>query len=440
MWAFLLWHVIIGLIIPIRLKGMTNTNKLHAVDMEIAKLIEEEISRQESHLELIASENFVSEAVLIADGSVLTNKYAEGYPGKRYYGGCEFVDGVESLARERVKKIFNVAYANVQPHSGSTANMGAYRAILEPGDIVMGMALDQGGHLTHGHPLNFSGIDYEFHPYFVDKETEKIDYDDLAKKAMEIKPKLIVAGASAYPRTLDFKRFREICDSVGAMLMVDMAHIAGLVAAKLHPNPCDYADIVTSTTHKTLRGPRGGIILTNNEEIAKKVDKVIFPGIQGGPLMHIIAAKAVAFQEALSDGFQTYQEQVVKNAKAFAGKFVDLGYHVVSGGTDNHLLLLDVLSKTGLTGKKAENLLDTVNITCNKNTIPYDTQKPFIASGIRLGTPAMTTRGFIESDFEEVAILIDLALSNDKDEVVLSEVKRRVKILTDSHPLNYSHE
>jgi len=440
LWAFLLWHVIIGLIIPIRLKGMTNTNKLHAVDMEIAKLIEEEISRQESHLELIASENFVSEAVLIADGSVLTNKYAEGYPGKRYYGGCEFVDGVESLARERVKKIFNVAYANVQPHSGSTANMGAYRAILEPGDIVMGMALDQGGHLTHGHPLNFSGIDYEFHPYFVDKETEKIDYDDLAKKAMEIKPKLIVAGASAYPRTLDFKRFREICDSVGAMLMVDMAHIAGLVAAKLHPNPCDYADIVTSTTHKTLRGPRGGIILTNNEEIAKKVDKVIFPGIQGGPLMHIIAAKAVAFQEALSDGFQTYQEQVVKNAKAFAGKFVDLGYHVVSGGTDNHLLLLDVLSKTGLTGKKAENLLDTVNITCNKNTIPYDTQKPFIASGIRLGTPAMTTRGFIESDFEEVAILIDLALSNDKDEVVLSEVKRRVKILTDSHPLNYSHE
>ncbi len=419
---------------------MIDTNKLRAVDMEIANLIEKEISRQESHLELIASENFVSEAVLIADGSVLTNKYAEGYPGKRYYGGCEFVDGVEFLARERVKKIFNVAYANVQPHSGSTANMGAYRAILEPGDKVMGMALDQGGHLTHGHPLNFSGIDYEFYPYFVDKETERIDYDDLAKKALEIKPKLIVAGASAYPRILDFKRFREICDSVGAMLMVDMAHIAGLVAAKLHPNPCEYADIVTSTTHKTLRGPRGGIILTNNEEIAKKVDKVIFPGIQGGPLMHIIAAKAVAFQEALTDGFQAYQEQVVKNAKAFADKFVNLRYHVVSGGTDNHLLLLDVLSKTGLTGKKAENLLDTVNITCNKNTIPYDTQKPFIASGIRLGTPAMTTRGFIESDFKEVAVLIDLTLSNDKDEAVLSEVRRRVKILTDSHPLKYSHE
>ncbi|MBN2696270.1 MAG: serine hydroxymethyltransferase, partial [Bacilli bacterium] len=340
-------------------------NKIKKVDSEIAKIIEAEKDRQQSHLELIASENFVSEAVLEADGSVLTNKYAEGYPGKRYYGGCEFVDEAESLARERVKKLFNVAYANVQPHSGSTANMGAYRAILEPADKVMGMALDQGGHLTHGHPLNFSGIDYEFHPYFVDKETEMIDYDDLEKQAQAIKPKLIVAGASAYPRTLDFKRFREICDSVGALLMVDMAHIAGLVAAGLHPNPCEYADIVTSTTHKTLRGPRGGIILTNNEEIAKKVDKVIFPGIQGGPLMHIIAAKAVAFHEALTPEFKHYQEQVVKNAKAFANRFIELGYHVVSGGTDNHLLLLDVLSKTRLTGKKAENLLDTVNITCN---------------------------------------------------------------------------
>jgi len=415
-------------------------NKLSVTDNEIALLVKAEIERQQSHLELIASENFVSEAVLEADGSVLTNKYAEGYPGKRYYGGCEFVDGVESLARERVKKLFNVAYANVQPHSGSTANMGAYRAILEPGDKVMGMALDQGGHLTHGHPLNFSGIDYEFHPYYVNKDTETIDYDALEKQALEIRPKLIVAGASAYPRILDFQRFRAIADQSGSLLMVDMAHIAGLVATGLHPNPCDYADIVTSTTHKTLRGPRGGIILTNNEEIAKKVDKVIFPGIQGGPLMHIIAAKAVAFQEALAPGFKEYQEQVIKNAKAFAARFVGLGYHVVSGGTDNHLLLLDVLSKTGLTGKKAENLLDLVNITCNKNTIPYDTQKPFIASGIRLGTPAMTTRGFVEKDFVEVADLIDMALSNEKDESVLSEVKARVKILTDNHPLGYRYE
>ncbi|MBU1144445.1 MAG: serine hydroxymethyltransferase [Firmicutes bacterium] len=414
--------------------------KLIEVDNEIALLIHKELERQQSHIELIASENFVSEAVLSADGSVLTNKYAEGYPGKRYYGGCEFVDEVETLARDRVKELFKVKFANVQAHSGSTANMAAYRAVLEAGDIVMGMALDQGGHLTHGHPLNFSGIDYEFHPYFVNKNTEMIDYDDLARQALEIKPKLIVAGASAYPRTLDFKRFREIADSVGALLMVDMAHIAGLVAAKLHPNPCEVADIVTSTTHKTLRGPRGGIILTNNEEIAKKVDKVIFPGIQGGPLMHIIAAKAVAFKEALTEEFNEYQRQVVKNAKAFANKFMELGYHVVSQGTDNHLLLLDVLSKTNLTGKKAENLLDSVNITCNKNTIPYDTQKPFIASGIRLGTPAMTTRGFNETDFEEVAILIDNALSNPTNIEILTDVIRRVKILTDNHPLPYQNE
>ncbi len=410
-------------------------NKVQIIDPEIAKIIAAEKERQQSHLELIASENFVSEAVLEADGSPLTNKYAEGYPGKRYYGGCEFVDGAESLARERVKKLFNVAYANVQPHSGSTANMAAYRAVLSPHDKVMGMALDQGGHLTHGHPLNFSGIDYEFHPYFVDKDTEMIDYDDLEKKAKEIGPKLIVAGASAYPRILDFKRFREICDITGALLMVDMAHIAGLVAAGLHPNPCEYADIVTSTTHKTLRGPRGGIILTNNEEIAKRVDKIVFPGIQGGPLMHIIAAKAVAFQEALSADFRDYQEQVVKNAKAFANRFVELGYHVVSGGTDNHLLLLDVLSKSGLTGKKAENLLDTINITCNKNTIPYDTQKPFIASGIRLGTPAMTTRGFKEADFCETADLIDIVLTNPGSPDKLEEVRNRVRILTERYPL-----
>jgi glycine hydroxymethyltransferase len=406
-------------------------------DNELFQVIQRELERQQSHIELIASENFVSPAILEADGSVLTNKYAEGYPGKRYYGGCEFVDEAEELARERVKKLFNVKFANVQPHSGSTANMGAYRAILNPGDKVLGMALDQGGHLTHGHPLSFSGIDYEFHPYFVNKETETIDYDELEKKALEIKPKLIVAGASAYPRIIDFKRFKEICDKVGALFMVDMAHIAGLVAANLHPNPCDYADIVTSTTHKTLRGPRGGIILTNNEEIAKNVDRVVFPGIQGGPLMHIIAAKAAAFKEALTDDFIEYQKQVVKNAKAFADKFIELGYHVVSGGTDNHLLLLDVLSKAKMSGKKAENLLDAANITCNKNTIPYDTKKPFITSGIRLGSPAMTTRGFVEEDFKEVATLIDMILLNPEDEDILKEVKKRVKVLTDKYPLKY---
>ena len=411
--------------------------ELKRTDNDLFQIIQKEIKRQETHIELIASENFVSKAVLETDGSVLTNKYAEGYPGKRYYGGCEFVDEAENLAIERIKKLFNVKYANVQPHSGSTANMGAYRAIIEHGDKVMGMALDQGGHLTHGHPLSFSGIDYEFYPYFVNKDTETIDYDELEKQALEIKPKLIVAGASAYPRIIDFKRFKEICDKVGALFMVDMAHIAGLVAAKLHPNPCDYADIVTSTTHKTLRGPRGGIILTNDEEIATKVNRVIFPGIQGGPLMHIIAAKAAAFGEALSDDFVKYQEQVVKNAKVFSDKFIELGYHVVSGGTDNHLLLLDVLSKANMSGKKAERILGLANITCNKNTIPYDTKKPFITSGIRLGTPAMTTRGFKEKDFEEVAVLVDMILSNPDSEETLKEVKSRVKVLTDKYPLVY---
>ncbi|QWB99981.1 serine hydroxymethyltransferase [Mycoplasmatota bacterium] len=410
---------------------------LKKTDQEMYDIIQEEFDRQQSHIELIASENFVSEAVLEADGSVLTNKYAEGYPGKRYYGGCEFVDKAENLAIERIKKLFNVEYANVQAHSGSTANMAAYRAILEPGDKVLGMALDQGGHLTHGHPLSFSGIDYDFYPYFVDKETETINYDELEEKALEIKPKLIVAGASAYPRIIDFKRFKAICDKVDALFMVDMAHIAGLVAAKLHPNPCDYADIVTSTTHKTLRGPRGGIVLTNNEEIAKNVNRVVFPGIQGGPLMHIIAAKAVAFGEALTDDFIDYQKQVVKNAHAFADKFIELGYHVVSNGTDNHLLLLDVLSKAKMSGKKAEKLLDKANITCNKNTIPYDTKKPFVTSGIRLGTPAMTTRGFKEDDFIEVAILVDMVLSNPDDQAILDQVKVRVKALTDKYPLNY---
>jgi glycine hydroxymethyltransferase len=410
---------------------------LENTDKTMFKIIQEEFDRQQSHIELIASENFVSEAVLEADGSVLTNKYAEGYPGKRYYGGCEFVDKAENLAIERIKELFNVEYANVQAHSGSTANMAAYRAVLEPGDKVLGMALDQGGHLTHGHPLSFSGIDYDFYPYYVDKDTETIDYDALEEKALEIKPKLIVAGASAYPRIIDFKRFKEIADKVDALLMVDMAHIAGLVAAKLHPNPCEYADIVTSTTHKTLRGPRGGIILTNNEEIAKNVNRIVFPGIQGGPLMHIIAAKAVAFGEALTDDFVKYQKQVVKNAKVFADKFLELGYHVVSNGTDNHLLLLDVLSKAKMSGKKAEKLLDKANITCNKNTIPYDTKKPFVTSGIRLGTPAMTTRGFKEADFEEVAVLIDMILSNPDDDKIFDEVKSRVKDLTDKYPLEY---
>ena len=410
---------------------------LEKTDKALFNIIQEEFDRQQSHIELIASENFVSEAVLEADGSVLTNKYAEGYPGKRYYGGCEFVDKAENLAIERIKELFNVNYANVQAHSGSTANMAAYRAVLEPGDKVLGMALDQGGHLTHGHPLSFSGIDYDFYPYYVDKDTETIDYDALEEKALEIKPKLIVAGASAYPRIIDFKRFKEIADKVDALLMVDMAHIAGLVAAKLHPNPCEYADIVTSTTHKTLRGPRGGIILTNNEEIAKNVNRIVFPGIQGGPLMHIIAAKAVAFGEALTDDFVKYQKQVVKNAKVFADKFLELGYHVVSNGTDNHLLLLDVLSKAKMSGKKAEKLLDKANITCNKNTIPYDTKKPFVTSGIRLGTPAMTTRGFKEADFEEVAVLIDMILSNPDDDKIFDEVKSRVKDLTDKYPLEY---
>ncbi|XFA98423.1 serine hydroxymethyltransferase [Candidatus Izemoplasma sp. B36] len=411
--------------------------ELKRTDNDLFQVIQKEVNRQETHIELIASENFVSKSVLEADGSVLTNKYAEGYPGKRYYGGCEFVDEAENLAIERIKKLFDVKYANVQAHSGSTANMGAYRAIIEHGDKVMGMALDQGGHLTHGHPLSFSGIDYEFYPYFVNKETETIDYDELERQALEIKPKLIVAGASAYPRIIDFKRFKEICDKVGALFMVDMAHIAGLVAAKLHPNPCEYADIVTSTTHKTLRGPRGGIILTNDEEIAKKVNRVIFPGIQGGPLMHIIAAKAAAFGEALSEDFVIYQQQVVKNAKVFSDKFIELGYHVVSGGTDNHLLLLDVLSKAKMSGKKAERLLGLANITCNKNTIPYDTKKPFVTSGIRLGTPAMTTRGFKENDFVEVAILVDMILSNPDSEETFIEVKRRVKVLTDKYPLKY---
>ena len=406
-------------------------------DQELYEAITLERNRQESHIELIASENFVSKAVLEAQGSVLTNKYAEGYPGRRYYGGCEFVDMAENIARNRLKEIFGVKYVNVQAHSGSTANMGAYRAIIQPGDTVLGMSLDHGGHLTHGHPLNFSGIDYNFVSYGVDDITEQIDYDALEAQAMEVKPALVVAGASAYPRAIDFKRMREICDKVGSKLMVDMAHIAGLVAAGVHQNPCDYADIVTSTTHKTLRGPRGGIILTNNFELYKNINRVIFPGIQGGPLMHVIAAKAVAFKEALSPEFKTYQEDVVKNAKEFAKELKNLGFKVVSGGTDNHLILLEVKSLTGLTGKDAEKLLDTVNITCNKNTVPNDTEKPFITSGIRLGTPAITTRGFQKEDMKTIAQCLYNALMNPTDEVQLEQVRKTVKELTSKYPLNY---
>jgi glycine hydroxymethyltransferase len=404
-------------------------------DSQIFEIIEKEKMRQTNNIELIASENFVSIEVLKAQGSILTNKYAEGYPAKRYYGGCEFVDEIESLAIERAKKLFNAKFANVQAHSGSQANMGAYRTLLNHKDKVLGLALDHGGHLTHGHPLSFSGVDYEFHPYFVSKETEMIDYDELERIAIELKPKLIVGGASAYPRAIDFRRMRAIADKIGAYLMVDMAHIAGIVAAKLHQNPVDYADIVTSTTHKTLRGPRGGLILTNNEEIAKKLDRIVFPGIQGGPLMHIIAAKAVSFLEADSEDFVRYQEQVLKNAKALANRLIELGYHIVSNGTDNHLMLVDVKSKLNITGKKAENILDSVQITCNKNTIPFDTEKPMLASGIRLGTPAVTTRGFKEEHLVQVANLIDKALSNYKNQEVLDEVKADVFKLTSQFQL-----
>jgi glycine hydroxymethyltransferase len=408
---------------------------LKETDFELFSAIEKEKKRQQSNIELIASENFVSEAVLEAQGSVLTNKYAEGYPGRRYYGGCEFVDVAENLARDRVKKLFNVKYANVQAHSGSTANMGAYRAILNPGDTVLGMSLDNGGHLTHGHPLNFSGMDYNFISYGVNIKTEQIDYDALEELAIKHNPALVVAGASAYPRIIDFARIKKICDKVGAKFMVDMAHIAGLVAAGLHPNPCDYADIVTSTTHKTLRGPRGGIILTNSFDLYKKINRVIFPGIQGGPLMHVIAAKAVAFKEALEDNFTLYQQQVIKNAKVLANELSNLGFHVVSGGTDNHLVLVEVKSLTGLTGKDAEQLLDKVSITCNKNTVPNDQEKPFITSGIRLGSPAVTTRGFKEEDMRIVANLIYRTLTNPTDEQILEEVRSEVERLTNKYPL-----
>ena len=404
-------------------------------DTAVFEALQLELKRQRENVELIASENYVSEEVMAVQGSILTNKYAEGYPNKRYYGGCEFVDTIEDIARNRAKQLFGAKFANVQAHSGSQANMGAYRAVLEPGAKVLGMNLSHGGHLTHGHPLNFSGKDYEFYEYGVSAETETIDYEVVRQITLEVKPALIVAGASAYPRAIDFKKFREIADEVGAYLMVDMAHIAGLVAAGLHQNPMDYAHIVTTTTHKTLRGPRGGMVLTNDEEIATKLDKVVFPGIQGGPLMHVIGAKAVAFGEALTPDFVEYQKQVIKNAKVLAEELAKHGLRIVSGGTDNHLMLVDVKSTFGLTGKVAEAVLDQVAITCNKNTIPFDTEKPFITSGIRLGTPAVTTRGFKEAEMIELAGYIAEALKYHDDEQKLAQIRQSVLGLTGRFPL-----
>ena len=405
-------------------------SNLKKYDPEIMEIVELETNRQREHLELIASENFVTPQVMEAMGSQLTNKYAEGYPRCRYYGGCEYVDMVEDLARDRLKKLFGADHANVQPHSGSNANLAVYFSVLKPGDKVLGMNLSQGGHLTHGSPVNISGTYFNFVAYGVDKETEKIDYDEVRKIAIDEKPKMIVAGASAYPRTIDFAKFREIADEVGAYLMVDMAHIAGLVAVGLHPNPVPHADFVTTTTHKTLRGPRGGAILCK-EKYAKAIDKAIFPGIQGGPLMHIIAAKAVSFGEALQDSFKDYQEQVLKNAKALASSLADKGIRLVSGGTDNHLILLDVRNK-GLTGKKAEELLEAVNITTNKNTIPFDPESPFITSGVRIGTPAVTTRGMKEEEMKKIAEIMDLALDEKNDR---EEVKQKVLDLCKEFPL-----
>jgi len=403
-------------------------------DLEVYNAIVEEEKRQEEGIELIASENFVSKAVMEAAGSVFTNKYAEGYPGKRYYGGCVNADVVESLAIERLKKIFGAKYANVQPHSGSQANMGVYVGLLNAGDKILGMSLSAGGHLTHGYKINFSGKNYIGLEYGLHPETELIDYEAVREIALREKPKMIVAGASAYSRIIDFKKFREIADEVGAYLMVDMAHIAGLVAAGLHSNPLEYADVVTSTTHKTLRGPRGGVILTNNEEIAKKIDKTIFPGIQGGPLVHIIAAKAVAFKEALSPEYKEYQEQVVKNAKVLSEELTKGGLRIVSGGTDNHLMLVD-LRPMGVTGKLAEAKLEEAGITCNKNAIPNDPEKPFITSGIRLGTPAITTRGFKEEETRQVAQFILTVLGNIDDSEKIAQVKEQVFKLTEKFPL-----
>ena len=407
------------------------------MDKILENALRKERVRQEANIELIASENYVSNDILKLQGSILTNKYAEGYPAKRYYGGCEFIDIFEDTAREYAKELFGAKFANVQPHSGSSANMAVYRALLNHGDKVMGMNLSNGGHLTHGHKMSFSGMDYEIVDYDVDPETEMIDYDALREKAKREKPKMIIAGASAYSRTIDFEKFREIADEVGAYLFVDMAHIAGLVAAGLHPSPVPYADVVTTTTHKTLRGPRGGLILTNNEEIAKKIDKTVFPGIQGGPLMHVIAAKAQCFYEALQPEFKDYQKQVLKNIIALSETLKEEGFHVVSNGTDNHLILVDVKSACGLTGKDAQNLLDRIHITVNKNTIPGDTESPALTSGIRLGSPAMTTRGLKEDDFRKIGTIIAEALKNHDNEEILQELDKEVLDITSKYPLWY---
>lgn len=411
---------------------MYSFEEVKAADPEVAEAVELELGRQRDHIELIASENLVSKAVMAAMGSILTNKYAEGYPGKRYYGGCEYVDIVENLARDRAKELFGCEYANVQPHSGAQANMAVFFAVLQPGDTFMGMNLDQGGHLTHGSPVNMSGKYFRPVPYGVNSDGF-IDYDEVRRIALECRPKLIVAGASAYARAIDFKKFREIADEVGAVLMVDMAHIAGLVAAGLHESPIPYADVTTTTTHKTLRGPRGGMILSS-EAVNKKYNfnKSIFPGIQGGPLMHVIAGKAVCFKEALSPKFKVYQQQVVKNAKALAQALTDRGFRLVSGGTDNHLMLVNLLNMN-ITGKEAEHILDAANITCNKNTIPNDPASPFVTSGIRLGTPAVTTRGMTEADMETIAEAISLVVKNPEHDA--AEAKELVKGLTDRYPI-----
>ena len=407
---------------------------LKTVDPEIQKAIDQELSRQREKLEMIASENIVSTAVMQAQGSILTNKYAEGYPGKRYYGGCEYVDIVEQLAIDRAKKLFGAEYANVQPHSGAQANTAVYFALLEPGDTILGMNLTDGGHLTHGSPVNISGKYFKIIPYGVDKETERIDYDELERLAKEHQPKLIVGGASAYSRVIDFERMAQIAKSVGAYFMVDMAHIAGLVAAGLHPSPVPYADVVTTTTHKTLRGPRGGLILCRDAEFGKQFNKAIFPGIQGGPLMHVVAAKAVTFKEALSDEFKVYQQQVLDNAKALSDELVKKGFRIVSGGTDNHLMLVDLRSKN-ITGKEAQFLLDEIGITANRNTIPFEPLSPFVTSGIRLGTPALTTRGLKEEDIREVADIIADVIENREDSAVIEAAKAKVQAICKKFPL-----
>ncbi len=412
---------------------MYDFEEIRKVDPEVAEAIAKEVSRQNNKIELIASENFVSKAVMAAMGSPLTNKYAEGYPGKRYYGGCEYVDITETLAIERAKQLFGAEHANVQPHSGSQANFAVYTAFLKPGDTILGMSLAHGGHLTHGSPVNVSGLQYNIVSYGVDEETGTINYDEVERIAKEAKPKLIIAGASAYSRIIDFERFGQIAKEVGAILMVDMAHIAGLVAAGLHPSPVPYADVVTTTTHKTLRGPRGGLILCKAEH-AKAIDKAIFPGIQGGPLCHVIAAKAVCFKEAMEPSFKEYQLQIIKNAEALAEGLKKRGFNLVSDGTDNHLMLVDLRSKN-ITGKKAEKLLDSVNITCNKNAIPFDPEKPFVTSGIRLGSAACTTRGMKEEDMDEIAAIIDLVVSDPENEEKKEQAKARVAQLLAKYPL-----